>query len=164
LQAAATEQAALAATVAQMRRQIEAQQAELERVHTEAEAERRERQREVERLAAELERERTEAAAARKQAAEESNRQRRETERQGAELARLAAALETERQAAQSLTLRVSQAEADRDAGRLEASAMREEAARWRGQAEAWQAQHAALLASFHPRPDSGEAESGARP
>jgi DNA repair exonuclease SbcCD ATPase subunit len=140
LRDAATDKAALAATVEQMRRQIAAQQAELERVHAEAEAERKERKAEIDRLAAELARERQAGEAARQQAAATGERQRRESAEQAAELARRTALLDAERETARRAHERAGQAEAARDAARQEASAAREEAARWRGQAEALQA------------------------
>ena len=143
----ATEKVALAATVEQMRQQIEAQQAELERVHREAEAERQERQRETERLTGDLERERT----ARKEATETADRQRQANEQQGAELAKCTALLETERQEGERSKARSAAAEAERDSARQEASTAREEAARWRGQAEALQSQQAALVQRFAP-------------
>jgi peptidoglycan hydrolase CwlO-like protein len=69
LREAATREAALNATVEQMRCQIEAQQAELERVHAAAEAGRKEHKAELARLTALLDSERQAASAAREDAA-----------------------------------------------------------------------------------------------
>lgn len=146
LQEMKTKEAALAATVEQMRQQIEAQQAELERVHSEAEAERQARKQESERLNAEIERERQAAEAIRQQAAEEGNRQRQEIERQGGEIAKLKTLLDTEREKQAAQQRRVTEVEATRDRSRQETSAAKEEAARWQGQVEALKAQNADLI------------------
>jgi chromosome segregation ATPase len=144
---AGTEKAALAATVEQMRQQIEAQQAELERVHKEAEAERQERQLESKRLLGDLERERS----ARQEAIDAADRHRQAYEQQGAELAGLAALLESERQKGERSKAQRTAAEAERDSARQEANTAREETARWRGQAEALQSQNIALVRRFTP-------------
>jgi chromosome segregation ATPase len=83
LREAATREAALKATVEQMGRQIDAQQAELERVHAEAEAERQERKAEIDRLTGELDRERRAGETARQEtsaAREEAARWRGQAE------------------------------------------------------------------------------------
>lgn len=139
---ATTEKAALTATVEQMRQQIEAQEAELERVHKEAEAERQERQQETERLTLDLERERS----ARQEASAATDRQRQNNEQQGAELARLTALLDTEKEEGERSKARCAAAETERDNARQEAGNAREEAARWRGQVEILQNQHSELL------------------
>jgi chromosome segregation ATPase len=144
-----TKTAALTATVEQMRQQIEAQQAELERVHAEAESERQARKQESERLTGEIERERQAAETIRQQAAEDANRQRQENERQGAEIAKLTALLETEREKQSEQQRRTSEAEAALNKAQQETSAAKEAAARLQGQVEAMTAQHAEWAKTF---------------
>lgn len=146
LQKMQTNEAALTATVEQMRQQIEAQQEELERVHKEAEAERQARKQESGRLTAEIERERQAAETIRQQAAEDAKRQRQEIERQGAEIAKLTALLETEREKQAAQQRRVEESEAALQEARQETNAAKEAAARWQGQVEVLQAQQADLL------------------
>jgi chromosome segregation ATPase len=156
LQVAATKEAALSATVEQMQQQIKAQQAELERVHSEAESERQARKQETERLTGEIERERQAAETIRQQAASDANQHRQENERQGAEIAKLTALLETEREKQTEQQRRTSEAEAALQEARQETNAAKEAAARWQGQVEAMTAQHAEWIKTL----GAGESKS----
>lgn len=149
LQEAKAREAALAATVSQMREQIEAQQTELERVHAKAEAERQARKQEAERLNAEIDRARAAAETTRQQAAEDAKQQRQEIERQGADIARLNALLDTEREKQAEQQRRAAESEAGLSEAWKQAGAAKEAAARLQGQVETLQAQKAELIQTF---------------